>query len=203
MLTSHGFFFLKKSACIFMYSQVVSWEQRPEETVQGPPWYRCRFCRRPRRWGYFRWTETKGTCPNRDGGARLGCRVFEQLWAAYVHSDRWMFSFVDFIFFPSLLFSVKVKVTLAPERQKRGCWMRLTLYHTIPSFNDLIKWPFENTVGKGENAGNQHFLLFPQYFPQCFLPFPKQNSIFNSYLLCCLQMLSIWTSLKFCRMLKC
>ena len=23
---------------------------------------------------------------------------------------------------------------------------------------------FENTVGKGENAGNQHFLLFPQYF---------------------------------------
>ena len=23
---------------------------------------------------------------------------------------------------------------------------------------------FENIVGKGENAGNQHFLLFPQYF---------------------------------------
>ena len=22
----------------------------------------------------------------------------------------------------------------------------------------------ENVVGKGENAGNQHFLLFPQYF---------------------------------------
>ena len=22
--------------------------------------------------------------------------------------------------------------------------------------------PFENIVGKGENAGNQHFLLFPQ-----------------------------------------
>ena len=33
--------------------------------------------------------------------------------------------------------------------------------------------PFENIVGKGENAGNQHFLLFPQ----CFLPVLK--TIFN------------------------
>ena len=24
----------------------------------------------------------------------------------------------------------------------------------------------ENTVGKGENAGDQHFLLFPQCFPK-------------------------------------
>ena len=24
----------------------------------------------------------------------------------------------------------------------------------------------ENAVGKGENAGNQHFLLFPQCFPK-------------------------------------
>ena len=31
---------------------------------------------------------------------------------------------------------------------------------------------FENIVGKGENAGNQHFLLFPQ----CFLPFQTQKS---------------------------
>ena len=29
--------------------------------------------------------------------------------------------------------------------------------------------PFENIVGKGENAGNQYFLLFQQRF----LPFPK------------------------------
>ena len=33
-------------------------------------------------------------------------------------------------------------------------------------------------MGKGENAGNQHFLLFPQ----CFLPFPEQVSIFQSHL---------------------
>ena len=37
----------------------------------------------------------------------------------------------------------------------------------------LYKNPFENIVGKGENAGNQHFLLFPQ----CFLPFPKEFSV--------------------------
>ena len=28
----------------------------------------------------------------------------------------------------------------------------------------LKKMPFEKIVGKGENAGNQHFLLFPQCF---------------------------------------
>ena len=28
----------------------------------------------------------------------------------------------------------------------------------------LYKKPFENIVGKGENAGNQHFLLFPPCF---------------------------------------
>ena len=62
----------------------------------------------------------------------------------------------------------------------------------------LRKKPFENTIGKGENAGNQHFLLFPQ----CFLPFPEQISIFQSPLFCRLEMLSIWTGLKFCRVVK-
>ena len=28
----------------------------------------------------------------------------------------------------------------------------------------LDKQPFENIVGKGANAGNQHFLLFPHHF---------------------------------------
>ena len=49
----------------------------------------------------------------------------------------------------------------------------------------LGKKPFENIVGKGENAGNQHFILFPQYF----LPFPNQISNFHSHLFCRLQML--------------
>ena len=39
----------------------------------------------------------------------------------------------------------------------------------------LKKNPFENIVRKGENTGNQHFLLFPQ----CFLPFPKENCKFS------------------------
>ena len=39
----------------------------------------------------------------------------------------------------------------------------------------LERKAFENIVGKGENAGDQHFLLFPQ----CFLLFLKQISIFE------------------------
>ena len=42
----------------------------------------------------------------------------------------------------------------------------LTLYHTNSDSKALGKKPFKNIVGKGENAGDQHFLLFPQ----CFLP---------------------------------
>ena len=55
----------------------------------------------------------------------------------------------------------------------------LTLYHAVTTFNNLQK---------------QHFLLFPQ----CFLPFSKQVSIFQSHLFCGLQMLSMWTSPRFC-----
>ena len=62
----------------------------------------------------------------------------------------------------------------------------------------LYKNPFENTVEKEKNAGNQQFLIFPQYF----LPFPKQISISESHLFCCLQILSIWTGLKFCHLVK-
>ena len=40
----------------------------------------------------------------------------------------------------------------------------------------LGKRPFKNIVGKGENAGNQHFLLSPQWFQL----FPTQSSISKS-----------------------
>ena len=62
----------------------------------------------------------------------------------------------------------------------------------------LRKKAFENIVGKGENASNQHFLLFPQ----CFLPFLCQSSVFESHLFCRQQLLSFWTSRKFCRLVK-
>ena len=39
-----------------------------------------------------------------------------------------------------------------------------------------MKRPFENIVGKGENAGNRHFLLFPQ----CFQHYHRQKVIFLS-----------------------
>ena len=37
----------------------------------------------------------------------------------------------------------------------------LTLYHTIPTFNDPEKEGLENIKGKRENAGYQHFSPFP------------------------------------------
>ena len=38
----------------------------------------------------------------------------------------------------------------------------LTHSHTITPFDAPGKKPFENTVGKGEIARNEQFLLFPQ-----------------------------------------
>ena len=42
--------------------------------------------------------------------------------------------------------------------------INLTLYYTVPTLNDCEKKSFENIVGKGENAGNQHFFPFPKLF---------------------------------------
>ena len=49
----------------------------------------------------------------------------------------------------------------------------------------LEKKGFENTVGKEENAGYQHFLLFPQCFPLI----KTQISMCEPILFCGLQML--------------
>ena len=46
--------------------------------------------------------------------------------------------------------------------------------------------PFENIVGKGKNAGYQHYLLFPQ----CFLPYLREKSLLQQHLFYRLQMLS-------------
>ena len=42
--------------------------------------------------------------------------------------------------------------------------MNLTLYHIIPTFNNPVNGGFEDIVEKGENAGDQHFLVFPTMF---------------------------------------
>ena len=61
----------------------------------------------------------------------------------------------------------------------------------------LVIKPFKKTVGKGENADYQHFLLFPR----CFIPFPETSN-FQSYLLRHLKVLSFWTSLEICGLVK-
>ena len=63
-----------------------------------------------------------------------------------------------------------------------------TLYHIMTRIK-----PLENVVGKGEKAGDWHFLLFLQ----CFLPSP-----FEPQWNCRLQMVSVWKRLNFCRLVK-
>ena len=58
--------------------------------------------------------------------------------------------------------------------------------------------PFENIVGKGENAGNQHFLLFPLVF------YPLQNKfqIFCNISLVVCTWFQFGPIEKFCRLVK-
>ena len=63
------------------------------------------------------------------------------------------------------------------------------LYHTILTFKDHLEEGLGNTVGKGENAGNHHFLLFQH----CFLLFQAEKSSFKQFVICRLQSLSIWS----------
>ena len=49
----------------------------------------------------------------------------------------------------------------------------LTLYHIIPCISNHENEDFEKTLGKGENADIQHFLLFPTMFSSI----TKTNSI--------------------------
>ena len=65
----------------------------------------------------------------------------------------------------------------------------------MTNFNDPGKEEFSQHYGKGENADNQHFLLFPQCFLFCQRKIAPFEPPFNFRL----QMVSIWTSLKYCR----
>ena len=72
----------------------------------------------------------------------------------------------------------------------------LTHYDTMPYFDALKICSLENIVRKGEIACNKQYLLFSQYF----LPYMALIFHFKFTLECCLQFVSIWTSLKFCRL---
>ena len=60
-------------------------------------------------------------------------------------------------------------------------------------FTCLQNKSFENTVGKGEIALYEQFLLFPQ----CFLPVWRTFCHFHQFQHCCLQTFSVWKSLKY------
>ena len=67
-------------------------------------------------------------------------------------------------------------------------WLFYFLFTTQSELlTTLKKKPFENIVGKGENADDQHFLPFAQ----CFLTIPKIIPVFKLHLFCRLQMPSI------------
>ena len=67
-----------------------------------------------------------------------------------------------------------------------------THYHTILHFDALKMYSSGKHCVKGEIACNKQFLLCSQ----CFLPFMTLNFHFKCTLKCCLQFVSIWTSLK-------
>ena len=60
-------------------------------------------------------------------------------------------------------------------------------------FTCLLYKSSENTVGKGEIAHNEQFLLFPQCILPFWITFCHIHKIWN----CHLQTLSVWKSLKF------
>ena len=83
--------------------------------------------------------------------------------------------------------------------RKRRLTLPLTLFPTQSRLLTTLKQKaLENTKGKGENAGNQHFLLFQQCFPL----YHTEKSSFLQCLICRLQMLSIWSRPKFCRLVE-
>ena len=52
----------------------------------------------------------------------------------------------------------------------------------------LMEDPVKNIMGKGENAGNRSFLIFPQ----CFLPYSRQVVLFDNHLNCQLLFANAW-----------
>ena len=87
---------------------------------------------------------------------------------------------------------------ITTRKSKHELFQTLTLvFNPFPNkpwfFTCLQYRSFENTVGKGEIARYEQFLLFPQ----CFLSFRTTFCHFYQLYKCRLRTLSIWKSLKF------
>ena len=72
-------------------------------------------------------------------------------------------------------------------------FLLLTLYYTIQTFNDSKETPFEKNRTKRRKSWK-----FP--LPTTFSYLSNKNSVIPAYLKCCLQMISIRESLKFCHL---
>ena len=79
---------------------------------------------------------------------------------------------------------------------KTSCQNQVSQRFTKPSpvLTTMVDRTYESIVGKGENAGNQHLLLFPF----CFYSYQRRRLSFLQLRNRRLQMLAVWTSLKFC-----
>ena len=77
-------------------------------------------------------------------------------------------------------------------------YMLVTLYHTIPTFNDPIKNLLKTLMKKEKMLVTSIF----SFFHNVFFTFLLQTSIFESQLFCCLQGLSIWISQTFSSLVK-
>ena len=88
------------------------------------------------------------------------------------------------------------------KRRKR--WLQAIFIRVITSLTQsrllitLKKKALENTVGKGENAGNQYFLLFPQSF----LLYQREILSFHQCFICCLQFFFNLVTSEICRLVK-
>ena len=109
----------------------------------------------------------------------LGKNAFENIVAKRVNvgNAHELFSCANNVFYPRTISVIYYTIFnnviyKCPKFDQFKICRLLTLYHTITT---LYKKPFENIVGKGENADNQHFLLFPQ----CFFTLHKTNFNFS------------------------
>ena len=76
--------------------------------------------------------------------------------------------------------------------------LKLTLSHMILTFNYLMKEAFKNIVRKGDNAGDQYFLLFQQ----CFLPYQIHKSPFQQHLILVCKCFQFCSVNKLCHVVK-
>ena len=78
------------------------------------------------------------------------------------------------------------------------------IFHMKPVkiFQSYLEDLFSNICGVDSHCNIQNIALHILLIQQCFLSFPNQFSVFQWHLCCHLQMLLIWTSLKFCCLVK-